>query len=865
MAKIELEELQRRMAKGDLTEEEWDRYFIMTEGPAPFRPEIEVNWQNVEAPDDGERSALFLNGVNGASRFERRMRFFKRLADGYSGPTLVAEGDSWFQYPFRLRDVVDWMIDDEASYPVLCTSAAGDLLADMADRREYIASLEEARAKILLVSGGGNDLCAGGALARHLERFDPELKPWEYLRSSYTALLDEAFAQYERIFRDVLGARPGSFVICHGYDYAIPLPKGRWLGLPMAEQGIVDAKLQREIAAVMVDRFNKGLKRLASMFEHVRYVDCRGLVPADGWFDELHPGNVGFRTVSRKILEVARDIVEGRREAPPPPQPVPRGRRSTPAGTVEEEERPVRDPIGLSLHVGLNTVDPAVYSGWDGRLLACENDARAMELLARRQGFEATTLLTRAATHDAVVKAIKAAADGLWAGDTFLWTLSGHGTQLPDYNGDEAAVSGGDTFDESFCLYDGQIIDDELFSLWRGFRKGVRIVFVADTCHSGGGIRRMPMPGGGLDVESIDAGRTLPIALRLAADRARLEAAGTARRSRAMPLSVRTKVILEHEQELVDYARQFAHVNEAILSSPLTSDLDARLLQLGGCLENQEAADGDEYGAFTAALLRVWDDGRFRGDYPAFHKALAREMQFEGQAPVLRTWPKDDPVSLRQRPLAIWGPSRPARRATPELAPTEGGENDVAAPSARRRRGAAASKLDDATVEAFAAFLAGEGVDLGGVFEPREFLCLGSSHEAPGAAGFNKNSPPAPDLWKNALPSIRLLVQLRQRLGAPISISSGYRNQAYNAAVGGEPNSVHMRFNAFDITSSKARPDQVAAALEAMAAEGLFLGGLGRYNGFTHVDTRGRTARWDLRTRRRAPRPRPRQAAPAAE
>jgi hypothetical protein len=862
--KIEFKELQQRMAAGDLTDEEWDRYFIMTEGPAPFQPEVEINWENVEAPEDGERSALLLNGVNGASRFERRMRFFKRLADGYSGPTLVAEGDSWFQYPFRLRDVVDWMIDDEDSYPVLCTSAAGDLLANMADRREYIASLEQARAKILLVSGGGNDLCAGGALARHLERFDPELKPWEYLRSSYTALLDEAFAQYDRIFRDVLGARPGSFVICHGYDYAIPLPKGRWLGLPMAEQGIVAPKLQREIAVVMVDRFNKGLKRLASTFEHVRFVDCRGLVPADGWFDELHPRNVGFRTVSRRILEVARDILEGRREAPPPPQPVPRGRRSQPAGTVEEEQRPVRDPIGLSLHVGLNTVDPGVYSGWDGRLVACENDARAMELLARRQGFEATTLLTRAATHDAVVGAIKAAADRLWAGDTFLWTLSGHGTQLPDYNGDEAAVKSGDLMDESFCLYDGEIIDDELFSLWRSFRKGVRIAFVADTCHSGGALRKAPTFAAGLDLESIDAGRTLPIALRLAADRARQEMLPPAVRSRRMPDSVRNKVILDHEQELVDYAKKFQHVNEAILSSPLTSDLEASLLQVGGCLENQTAADGDEYGAFTAALLRVWREGQFPGDWRAFHTAIAKDMEFDSQTPVLRTWPKDDRTMLRQRPLAIWGPSRSARRAATEVALTEGNENDVA-PRGPRKRGPAASKLDDATIEAFGAFLTGEGVELGGVFEPSEFLCLGSSHEAPGAVGFNKNGPPARDLWKNALPTIRLLVQLRQRLNAPISINSGYRNQAYNAAVGGEPNSVHMRFNAFDITSSKARPDQVAAALEAMAGEGLFLGGLGRYNGFTHVDTRGRKARWDLRTRRRAPRPRARQAAPAAE
>ena len=632
----------------------------------------------------------------------------------------------------------------------------------------------------------------------------------------------------------------------------------------MAERGIIDPKLQRAIAAVMVDRFNKGLKRLASMFEHVRFVDCRGLVPADGWFDELHPGNAGFRTVSNRILEVARDIVEGRRETPPAPQPVPRGRRSTPAGAVEEEQRPVRDPIGRLAARRPQHRRPGRLLGLGRPAVACENDARAMELLARRQGFEATTLLSRAATHDAVVGGIKAAADRLWAGDTFLWTISGHGTYMQDYNGDEAAAKAGDLFDESLCLYDGQIIDDELFSLWRSFRKGVRVVLVADTCHSGGAIRRMPTLGGGLDVESIDAGRTLPIAMRLAADRARMDLAGPVPRTRRMPDAVRTRVALEHEQELADYAKRFKHVNEATLSSPLTSDLEAVVLQLSACTETQEASDGDEYGAFTAALLRVWNEGQFRGDYRAFHKAILTDMQAEAPDacyPDLAEGRPDDPAAA---PAGDLGAVAFGAACRAQLAPTEGGENDVR-PAGKRKRGAAASKVAEATIEAFGAFLAEEGVDLGGVFKPSEFLCLGSSHEASGAAGSTRTAPRHGILWTNALPTIRLLVQLRQRLNAPVSISSGYRNQAYNAAVGGEPNSVHMRFNAFDITSSKAKPDQVAAALEAMADEGLFLGGLGRYNGFTHVDTRGRNARWDNRTRRGAPRPRARQAAPAAE
>ncbi|MFJ5830924.1 hypothetical protein [Streptomyces sp. NPDC093089] len=49
---------------------------------------------------------------------------------------------------------------------------------------------------------------------------------------------------------------------------------------------------------------------------------------------------------------------------------------------------------GLSVHIGLNSVDPARYEGWDGTLVACENDAHDMARLARTAGFETTTLLT---------------------------------------------------------------------------------------------------------------------------------------------------------------------------------------------------------------------------------------------------------------------------------------------------------------------------------------------------------------------------------------------------------------------------------------------------------------------------------------
>ena len=43
---------------------------------------------------------------------------------------------------------------------------------------------------------------------------------------------------------------------------------------------------------------------------------------------------------------------------------------------------------GISVHIGLNRVDPAQYEGWDGQLAACEADAKDMEALAKAQGFK---------------------------------------------------------------------------------------------------------------------------------------------------------------------------------------------------------------------------------------------------------------------------------------------------------------------------------------------------------------------------------------------------------------------------------------------------------------------------------------------
>ncbi|MEU7556655.1 caspase family protein, partial [Streptomyces sp. NPDC044571] len=84
-------------------------------------------------------------------------------------------------------------------------------------------------------------------------------------------------------------------------------------------------------------------------------------------------------------------------------------------------------PAGLSIHVGLNHVDPRRYGGWDGQLVACENDARDMAALARAAGFDDTVILTKDATADNITAALRTAAGKLSSGDILLFTYSGHG------------------------------------------------------------------------------------------------------------------------------------------------------------------------------------------------------------------------------------------------------------------------------------------------------------------------------------------------------------------------------------------------------------------------------------------------------
>lgn len=239
---------------------------------------------------------------------------------------------------------------------------------------------------------------------------------------------------------------------------------------------------------------------------------------------------------------------------------------------------------GISLHIGLNSVDPNHYQGWDGRLTACEFDAKDMAAIAKKSKFETSTLLlTKTATATAVSDAIKEAAKKLVKGDVFLLTYSGHGGQVDDKNNEEA-----DRKDETWVLYDRQLIDDELFELYRKFKSGVRIFVLSDSCHSGTVTRAFP--------PSVSSGPAI----------------------RLMPLDVQEKTNKKNKA-LYDGIQKATPAAEK-------GTLKSTVLLISGCQDNQVSLDGTRNGLFTEKLKAVWKNGKFKYGYKRFHDTILTLM-----------------------------------------------------------------------------------------------------------------------------------------------------------------------------------------------------------------------------------------------
>jgi hypothetical protein len=334
-------------------------------------------------------------------------------------------------------------------------------------------------------------------------------------------------------------------------------------------------------------------------------------------------------------------------------------------------------PRGVSVHIGVNRVDPVHYSGWSGPLAGCENDATDIHGLAEASGFQSKMLLTQDATAEAVLGEITSAAGSLSSGDYFLLTYAGHGAQVPDVGADVEE----DQQDETWCLYNRMLLDDELSRAWQDFAPGVRIVVLSDSCHSGtvvrhavmrsafyaqlqvedptatrapdtvgGFLRSVPMPrtatapvtrGADADAMLRSAVGRLPNLLAALGDLGDLDPTpiisslldglvAATERPRSGPGAVDGGAVLTRDAPLgVALATLEQHRDQYVRLQDETRTrgaIAATVLLISGCQDNQLSQESGGHGLFTTTLLRVWNNGAFNGDYRRFHGDILRQM-----------------------------------------------------------------------------------------------------------------------------------------------------------------------------------------------------------------------------------------------
>ncbi len=304
--KITQQELVNMIRDLDVSDDDIAKYFVVDEeaGDA-FSPTIVPNPELME--DNGLEGAFMLNTFNSLSRSRRNRKYRRRIKD-WDGVRIVAEGDSWFQYPLILKDTIDQLIDrDNFQYAIYGLSEAGDLLSNILREDEISEALNRENPDVFLISGGGNDMVGDGRMATMVHEFSANRKAENYPNDKFDEFLTELERLYRDLFTRVLTDHPHLKIVCHGYDNAIP-QKGSWLGKPLISQGITAKTLQKQIVAVMIGRFNDTLKKIVSDFPgSVYHVDCQKVVGSlSKWHDELHPKNEGYLKVARKFDEVIK-------------------------------------------------------------------------------------------------------------------------------------------------------------------------------------------------------------------------------------------------------------------------------------------------------------------------------------------------------------------------------------------------------------------------------------------------------------------------------------------------------------------------------------------------------------------------------
>lgn len=235
---------------------------------------------------------------------------------------------------------------------------------------------------------------------------------------------------------------------------------------------------------------------------------------------------------------------------------------------------------GYALHIGVDHLNPDHYSTLPP-LKAAVKDAVYWESFALSQQYPTGNIYklhNEEATVDAVKLILQQIAGKMHPGDILLLTYAGHGSQI--LNQKQVGLDL-EPYDQTWCLYDRQLLDDELYECFEAFLEGTRIVVVSDSCHSGTITRA---------VNNLSLTQLLDdgiLAMRLLQ--------GMQPRN----LSEASEKFTQANHDI------YSTVVEKYKSTTKGENVKAAVKLFAACQDNQTTLDGEENGIFTEAFRIV--------------------------------------------------------------------------------------------------------------------------------------------------------------------------------------------------------------------------------------------------------------------
>lgn len=247
--------------------------------------------------------------------------------------TIVAEGDSWFDYPLK-KDIIDYLIKD--GFAIKNMAKAGDTLENMVYGTQFkkvpndkvkithpgpeslqatLLAIRTLKPNIVLFSAGGNDI-VGSEMINYLNH--KHSKPSSLVNE---VIVEEKLVQMKKaiafFIESVHRTNKNTHIIMDGYDYAkvngkgyrfllVKYISGPWIQPAMGAKAITDPADQNDIIRYLVDKYNIILSDLEMEYEYFHHIDLRGYFPNDNeWDNEIHLKNRGYR----KIADIYREKI----------------------------------------------------------------------------------------------------------------------------------------------------------------------------------------------------------------------------------------------------------------------------------------------------------------------------------------------------------------------------------------------------------------------------------------------------------------------------------------------------------------------------------------------------------------------------